>query len=196
MAKASSTLTVTTESQCPYREREASAAISRLDQHPPPDPQCNSKHASGKRCTITSHESSLDHTSSPLSSPHETEHETEPQAQNSSLQSDGSEEGSEPEKELHFDGLEAEPEEELPPRCHIDKGKGIFLPDLADIDDHHDEDAGASQYYYDEEGGARQHNSDDNNGLYDDHDSGDHNGMFLLSLLDKISANSGLFIRW
>jgi len=127
----------------------------------------------------------------------------EPQAQNSSPQSDGSEEGSEPEKELHLDGLEAELEEELPPHCHIDKGKGIFLPNSADIDDghnkdgdnHHNKDAGASQYYYDEEGSAHQHDSDDNNGLYDDHDSGDHNGMFSLLLLNKISANSGLFIK-
>ena len=95
------------------------------------------------------------------------------------------------------------------PCCHIDKGKEILLPKSDNIDDgtdqyhdddgsdhHSNKDVGIGQYYDDEDGGTCQHNSDDNNGLYDDHDSGDYIGKFLFLLLNKIPANSRLFIRW
>lgn len=134
----------------------------------------------------------------------------EPQAQNSFPQSDSSRDGLGPEKESCSDSSEIEPEEELPqgPHHHIDKGKGILLSKSDDIDDgtdqYHDDDGGdhysnkdvgIGQHYDDEDGGIRQHNSNDNNGLYDDHDSGDYIGKFLFLLLNKMSANSGLFIR-
>ncbi|KAI9460021.1 hypothetical protein HD554DRAFT_2176797 [Boletus coccyginus] len=201
-AKASSTLT--TESH-PHGERGTSAAISALDQRPAPDLQHNSKHASGKRRTITSRESSPHRASSPLSSPHEAEREMEPQAQNSFPQSDSSRDGFGPEEESRSDSSEAEPEEELPrgPRRHIDKGKGTLLPKSDDIDDgtdqYHDDDGGdhhsnkdvdIGQYYDDEDGGTRQHDSDDNNGLYDVDDRTDVRAKNANETIDALQRSS------